>query len=65
VFAVRPIGAGETFTADSVRVLRNGANAPGLPPRAYARVLGRRATRAIVADAPITATMVQDGAELA
>jgi N-acetylneuraminate synthase len=65
VFAVRPIGAGETFTADNVRVLRNGANAPGLPPRAYARVLGRRATRAIVADAPITATMVQDGAELA
>jgi hypothetical protein len=31
----------------------------------YARVLGRRATQAIAADAPITATMVQDGVELA
>ena len=63
VFAVRAIGAGETFSADNVRVLRNGVNAAGLPPAAYPRLLGRRAARAIAADAPITAAMVEDGAE--
>jgi N,N'-diacetyllegionaminate synthase len=65
VFAARAIGAGEAFTADNVRVLRNGANPPGLPPSAYPRLLGRRAARAIPVDVPITATMVEDGAELA
>jgi len=64
VFAVRPIRAGETFSADNVCVLRNGVNAPGLPPRAYPQLLGRRAARDITPDAPITAGMVDDGAEL-
>jgi sialic acid synthase SpsE len=63
VFAIRPIGAGEAFSADNARVLRNGVNAPGLPPTAYPTLLGRRAARAIAADAPITAAMVEDGAE--
>ena len=40
-------------------------NAPGLPPTAYPRLLGRRAATDIAADAPITAAMVEDGAELA
>ena len=48
---------GKTFTAMS--------GAPGLPPSAYPRLLGRRAARDIAADAPITAAMVEDGAELA
>jgi sialic acid synthase SpsE len=65
VFAFRAIGAGETFSADNVRVLRNGDNPAGLPPRAYARLLGRRATRAVAVDVPITPDMVEDGAELA
>ena len=46
-------------------MLRNGVNAPGMPPTAYPRLLGRRAARDIAADAPITAAMVEDGAELA
>jgi N-acetylneuraminate synthase len=65
VFAVRAIGAGEAFSADNVRVLRNGVHTPGLPPRAYPELLGRRASRPIAADGPITAAMVEDGAELA
>jgi hypothetical protein len=48
-----------------VRVLRNGDHPPGLPPRTYPRLMGRRATRAVPADVPITADMVEDGAELA
>ena len=65
VFAVRAIGAGEMFSADNVRVLRNGDNPAGLPPSVYSRLLGRRATRAVAADVPITTAMVEDGAELA
>jgi sialic acid synthase SpsE len=65
VFAARAIAAGEAFSRDNVRVLRNGVNAPGLPPSAYPRLLGRRAARAIAADTPIVAAMVEDGAELA
>jgi sialic acid synthase SpsE len=62
---VRPIRKGDAFSADNVGVLRNGVNAPGLPPTAYPRLLGRRAAKDIAADAPITAAMVEDGAELA
>src|SRR5437763_687727 len=63
VFAVKAIRAGEAFSADNVGVLRNGVHAPGLPPSAYPRLLGRRAKRDITAEAPITAAMVEDGAE--
>ena len=45
--------------------LSNGVNTPGLPPRAYPRLLGRKAARDIAAEAPVTAAMVEDGAELA
>jgi N-acetylneuraminate synthase len=65
VFAARAIAPGEVFSAGNVRVLRNGANGAGLPPRAYPRLLGRRAMQAIAADVPITPAMVEDGAELA
>jgi N-acetylneuraminate synthase len=40
VFSVRAIGAGEMFTEDNIRVLRNGSNAPGLAPEEYPRLLG-------------------------
>jgi N-acetylneuraminate synthase len=65
VFAVRAIDAGETFSADNLRVLRNGTHPAGLPPSAFPRLIGRRATRAVPADVPITAAMVENGAELA
>jgi sialic acid synthase SpsE len=65
IFASRPITAGEAFSAENVRILRNGANAPGLSPSALPRLLGRKAARAIGRDVPITAAMVEDGTELA
>ena len=65
VFTVRAIRAGEAFSEHNIRVLRNGVNPSGLPPAAYSRLLGRRALRDVAADTPVTATMVEDGAELA
>jgi len=64
VFAARAIAKGETLTADNILVLRNGVNAPGLPPSAYPALLGRTAARAVVAGAPITAEMVDDASRL-
>lgn len=49
VFAVRAIASGEVLDETAVAVLRNGKHAPGLPPSAYAEILGRRAGRAIAA----------------
>ena len=59
VFSVRAIGAGEAFTEDNIRVLRNGANAPGLAPEEYPRLVGKRAARDIPAGAAITDAMVR------
>jgi N-acetylneuraminate synthase len=64
VFSVRAIAKGETLTTDNILVLRNGVNAPGLPPSAYPALLGRRAARDVAAGAPITAEAVDDGAPL-
>ncbi len=61
VFSVRAMRTGETFSADNLRVLRNGANAAGLPPSAYPRLLGRRAATDIPADVPLTLAMVAAG----
>jgi len=58
VFSVRAIGAGEVLTEDNIRVLRNGANAPGLAPEEYPRLLGKRAARNILAGTGITDAMV-------
>jgi N-acetylneuraminate synthase len=60
VFTVREIRAGEVFSEDNLRVLRNGANAPGLPPEEYPRLVGRRAALDIAAGSPVRATMVRD-----
>jgi N-acetylneuraminate synthase len=55
VYAVRAIAPGEPFTRENVAVLRSGKLEPGLPPKAYESLLGRRAARAIAVEAPITA----------
>lgn len=62
VFSARAIRAGEPLTAENIAVLRNGANAPGLPPSDYPRLLGRRAARNIPAGVPLTAEMVRHAA---
>src|SRR5207253_3501044 len=59
VFSVRAIGAGEAFTEDNIRVLRNGANAPGLAPAEYTRLDGKRAVRDILAGAATTDATVR------
>jgi N-acetylneuraminate synthase len=59
IFSVRAIKAGEAFSEENVRVLRNGTNPPGLPPEEYPRLLGARAARDIAGDSPVTAEMVR------
>jgi len=61
VFSTRAIRAGDLLTPDNILVLRNGANAPGLAPSEYPRLLGRRATRDIPPGSPVSAEMVEDG----
>jgi sialic acid synthase SpsE len=59
VFSGRAIKKGEPLSEENTLVLRNGTNAPGLPPSAYSGLLGRRATCDIPAGTGITATMVE------
>jgi len=53
VFTTRPVAAGETFTPENVAVLRCGKLQPGVEPRCYPGVLGRRATRSIGPEQPV------------
>lgn len=64
VFSARAVAKGEALTTDNILVLRNGVNAPGLPPSAYAALLGRRTIRDVAAGVPITGEMVDGGARL-
>jgi sialic acid synthase SpsE len=61
IFAARAIRKGERFSSGNVAVLRNGSNAPGLPPGQYVRLLRCCASQDIAANAPIVASMVADG----
>ncbi len=61
IFALRRIEKGECFSKENVAVLRCGALAPGLAPKEYPRVLGRRALRAI--EAETTVQLADIGAE--
>lgn len=53
VFAIRDIRQGEPFTTENVAVLRCGQQAPGVPPREFPALLGRRARKDIPADRAI------------
>jgi sialic acid synthase SpsE len=55
IFVARDVAAGETLGPDNLVILRCGTLAPGLPPSAWERVIGRRAARALSAEAPLTA----------
>lgn len=59
LFAARSIARGEVLSRENVIVLRNGKRARGLPPSQYERVLGKKASRAIPAGAPITRAVIQ------
>lgn len=50
IFAVRDIALGEVFTRDNIAVLRCGKLSPGLEPRRFPELLGRRARRTIPAE---------------
>ena len=60
VFSVRAIGVGEAFSEENIRVLRNGANPPGLAPEEYPRLMGKRAACDIAAGSPVAEAMVRD-----
>jgi N-acetylneuraminate synthase len=47
VFSIRKIKKGEVFTKDNLAVLRNGKNPPGLHPREFERILGKKSARDI------------------
>jgi N-acetylneuraminate synthase len=64
VFSARAIRAGETITVENIRVLRNGINAPGIPPSAYPRLLGLRAARDIPAGIAVTKDMITNAPPL-
>jgi len=53
VFAIREIHAGETLSSENVAVLRRGKIAPGLEPKDYPRILGKRAARKISSETSI------------
>lgn len=53
VFATRQIAAGEIISSDNTSVLRCGKRPAGLAPAEYPAVLGRRASRDIMADASL------------
>lgn len=53
IFAVAPIPAGEPFTEENVRVLRNGKHSPGLEPKELPLLLGRRAAHDLAPDFPV------------
>ena len=55
IFASAPIGAGEPFTPENIRVVRPGA---GMHPRYYPDVLGKMAIRDIRKGEPLTQEMV-------
>jgi sialic acid synthase SpsE len=55
IFVARDVAAGEPLGPENLVVLRCGTLEPGLPPSAWGRVVGRRAARALSAEAPLTA----------
>jgi N-acetylneuraminate synthase len=58
IFAIRPIAAGEAFTADNIAVLRCGKNRPGLAPSELPALIGRRAAHEIPGDRAVQAADV-------
>src|SRR3974390_1531019 len=51
IYVVRDVGAGESFTADNVRIIRPGF---GLAPRELPKILGRKARRALARGTALT-----------
>ena len=53
IFSVREIQAGETFSRENIAVLRRGVRTPGLEPKDFPRLLGKRALRRILLESSI------------
>jgi N-acetylneuraminate synthase len=60
IHAVEDIAAGEELTADNVKVLRPGDREPGLHPKLYDEVVGKRATTNIQMGSGIDSKDVSD-----
>jgi N-acetylneuraminate synthase len=59
IFTSREIAAGETFSTENLAVLRAGKAGHGLPPAAFDTLLGKRARRALPAEAAVKAEDVE------
>ena len=59
IFATREIGRGDVFTAENIAVLRCGKAGHGLEPAAFDSVIGKRASRDLPVDTPVTADVVE------
>jgi N-acetylneuraminate synthase len=59
IFVSRDIRRGELFTTENVAVLRCGKAGQGLEPAALDSVLGKRASRDLAVDTPLTADVVE------
>jgi pseudaminic acid synthase len=57
IFVVKDVKKGETFTRDSVRVIRP---ADGLPPKFFKEILGKVASRDIERGTPLTSDHMQE-----
>lgn len=55
IFALCDIEKGEEFTMDNIAVLRCGKLQPGLAPKEYTKVVGRRAARLVRSESAIRA----------
>ena len=55
IFTTRAVDAGEAFTSENLAVLRCGELKPGLEPRRYPEILGRRAVRPLGPDQALQA----------
>ncbi len=58
LYVVRPMAAGDIFTAENVRSIRPGF---GMPPKMLDAVLGKRATRALAIGTALQQDMIRDG----
>jgi N-acetylneuraminate synthase len=55
LFVVRPVKAGESFTEQNVRSIRPGN---GLPPKYFADLIGRKASRDVAEGTPVSWDLV-------
>lgn len=59
IFVMQGVAAGDRLTADNLAILRNGHHPQGLLPDQWAEIVGRRASRALLPNTPLTRADVE------